>query len=153
MDIFDRIAAALVALKNGTAATDPAVLAHLDAIDTHLQEDDTHNEQIDARLDADETGLTEEKARVAVVEAGLQKIADALDGGAGASPEPALDPNGNPPSDEVPTAPVTDQPSATLEDGSGIVPTDTTSPQDTTPVVDERSNESDAAGQAGIPSV
>lgn len=64
MDIFDRIAAALKALSSGVPATDPAVTDHLKAIDDHL-----------GTLDGADT---DEKTRMDTIEAGLNKIADAV---------------------------------------------------------------------------
>lgn len=78
MDIFARIAAALALLASGATRTDPEVTAHLQAIDEHLAGTDAH----------EATDNANESARLDVIEAGLQTIANAL---------PA------PPADTVPT--------------------------------------------------
>ena len=83
MDIFDRIAAALTLLAAGTAHTDPAVVSHLEAIDLHLENDDTHGAAIDQHLASLDSETEYEAGAMAVVQAGLQKIADAV------SPVPA----------------------------------------------------------------
>lgn len=61
VDIFDRIAAAIAALKNGN---DAALQEHVTAIDAHL-----------SQLDETEAG---DQVRLGNIEQGLQKIADAV---------------------------------------------------------------------------
>lgn len=61
MDIFDRIAAAIAALKNGN---DTELKDHVAAIDAHLS-------QLDG-ADADE------QTRLSSIDVGLQKVADAV---------------------------------------------------------------------------
>lgn len=77
MDIFDRIAAAIKLMASGTPATDPAVLEHLNAIDQHLVDTDAHETADHAESDV----------RIATIEAGLAKIANAVAPAAAPAPE------------------------------------------------------------------
>lgn len=61
MDIFDRIAAAVVALRTGNPT---ALQQHVAAIDAHL-----------SQLDQSEAG---DQTRLSDIEQGLQKVADAV---------------------------------------------------------------------------
>lgn len=81
MDLFDRIIAGVQALQSGDTA---ALKAHVDAIDTHLG--DVDNEVLGLKAND-----TSDEARIAAIETGLGKVADAVDpassgSGSGANP-------------------------------------------------------------------
>lgn len=126
MDVFDRIAAALKLLATGTAATDPAVTEHLKGIDDHLVELDKKSGK--AAKDAGD-----EDTRLSTIEAGLAKIAAAIDpaspaaggdgnpasppAGGATDPAPATDPAATPPVDgQAPT----DAAGNPVNDGTGV---------------------------------
>jgi hypothetical protein len=75
VDLFDRIAAAIAAKNSGDS---PALDEHLAAIDAHLQSldsDDTAAKAAVLTLQGDDTSS---QGRLTAIEAGLQKVADAV---------------------------------------------------------------------------
>lgn len=81
MDIFDRIAAGVAALAAGNSA----------AVATHVAEIDTHLKTVDDEVLGLQTDDTSGKARLDAIEAGLGKVADAINPPAatGGNPTPA----------------------------------------------------------------